>query len=105
MITFDEARDIVAASKVVRDQYPAGDFIVAKWGWENADLFVVVAGTRYDVTGEGNPDTLTMDAPARVVDKKTGELREILGLIGRDPAPNLREVGDWPPVPPDWNDD
>lgn len=104
MITFDQAREIVAQAKVVRDQYPPDDFVVAEWGWENRQLFVVVAGTKYDVTGEGDPGTLTMDAPARVVDKKTGELRELFGLIGRDPAPNLREVGNWPPVPDDWKD-
>jgi hypothetical protein len=103
-ITFDEARDIVAASKVVREQYPDDDFVVAEYGWENRELFVVIAGTRYDVTGEGDLDTLTMDAPARTVSKATGELREIFGLIGRDPAPGLREIGNWPPVPEDWRD-
>lgn len=104
VITFDKAREIVASSRVVTERYPADDFQVAPYGWENDKLFVIIAGTKADVTGDGDIDTLTMDAPARTVDKKTGELKEIFGLIGRDPAPGLREVGEWPPVPDDWRD-
>ncbi len=36
MITFDQARDIVA--QAVCTDYPANDFEVARWGWENDDM-------------------------------------------------------------------
>ncbi|WNM74099.1 hypothetical protein SEA_NERGAL_8 [Mycobacterium Phage Nergal] len=101
MLTFDDARQVVATSTAVRAMYPPDDFEVAEYGWENRDVYVIVAGTHMDVTGEGEVDSLTMDAPARLVDKSTGELREVHGLMGRDPAPDLQPIG---PVP-EWDDE
>ncbi|AQT81972.1 hypothetical protein B1R94_26000 [Mycolicibacterium litorale] len=99
-ITFEAARDIVASSAGVRAMYPRDDFEVADYGWENAEVYVIVAGTHVDVHGIDDPATdferLTFDAPARLVDKTTGELREIFGLLGRDPAPDLVPIGDVP---------
>lgn len=100
MITFDAARDIVASSTAVRSMYPSDDFEVADYGWENDQLYVIVAGTHADVHGIEDPatdfDRLTLDAPARLVDKTTGHLQEVFGLLGRDPAPGLVPIGDVP---------
>lgn len=94
MITFDEARSIVELA--VRDQYPADDFLVAEFGYENDDVFVIIAGTNFDVTGVGDPGTMTINSPARLVDKDSGELTQVFVTLNTEPAENLREIGNWP---------
>jgi hypothetical protein len=79
VVTFAEARAIVVA---------AVDSAVAEYGWENDDVFVVAL----DYGDEPTP----FDEPDRLVDKGTGELREVYGLLGRAPAPGLRPIGDVP---------
>ena len=75
MITFEQARATLAAAT----GKPAADH-----GWENDDVFVVVNDFGAAMPPPGEPDYL--------VDKRTGELREVYGLLGRDPAPNLRPI-------------
>jgi hypothetical protein len=36
------------------------------------------------------------DAPALLVDKRTGKLREVYGLVGDEPAPGLVPLGSPP---------
>jgi hypothetical protein len=79
MVTFEQTRDVLAAAT----GRPA-----APWGWENADLFVVVVDY-----GDGGPP---LGEPDRLVDKRTGRLREVAGLLGRAPVPGLRPIGDAP---------
>lgn len=86
MITFDEARQVVANSSSVIRFFGPG-YTVADYGWENTDVFVVA------VAGANGP---IFDAPDLLVDKQTGELQEIFGMLGRDPAPNLVPIGDVP---------
>jgi hypothetical protein len=83
VITFDDARAIVAASTDVRSMYP-DEFEVVEYGWENDDVFVVAVRP------------VVFDAPDLLVDKQTGELRRVFGLLGRDPAPGLRPIGSAP---------
>ncbi len=92
MITFEEARRIGAGSQDVRDDF--GDYVVADYGWENDDVYVLAYHSSVD------PDELLFDAPALLVDKRTGELTEVYGLLGHDPAPNLVPVGN---PPADWS--
>lgn len=77
MITFTQARNIVARTT----QRPVVDY-----GWENADVFWIVMA----IPG--------IDEPDRLVDKKTGDIREIYGMLGEDPAPNLRPIGKIPKI-------
>jgi hypothetical protein len=75
MVTFEQARVTLAAAT----GRPA-----AGHGWENDDVFVVV-----NDFGTAMPP---LDGPDYLVDKRTGELREVYGLLGRDPVPNLRPI-------------
>lgn len=79
MITFDEARQVVAK---------ATNHPVAPYGWENRDVFLIAL----DYGGEMPPP----DEPDRLVDKDTGEMHEFYGLLGAEPAPDLLPIGDAP---------
>ena len=86
-ITFDDARAVAATSKSVRDYF--GDYTVLDWGWENDDVYVLA----YEST---DPEALLFDAPTLLVDKRTGKLTEVYGLVGADPVPDLTPVGPNP---------
>ena len=86
-ITFDGARAIAATSKAVREYW--SDYTVLDWGWENDDVYVLA----YDPV---DPAVVLFDAPALLVDKRTGKLREVYGLLGDDPAPGLTPIGNPP---------
>lgn len=86
MITFDQARAIVAASDSVRQMF--GPFTVADYGWENAEVFVMAA--------EPDSGLAVIDGPELLVDKRTGELTEVYGLLGDDPVPDLVPIGTPP---------
>jgi hypothetical protein len=75
VITFQEARGIVA--KATGEQAAAD-------GWENDDVYLVALDY-----GDGPPP---FDEPDRLVDKRTGAIREVIGMLGEDPAPNLRAI-------------
>jgi len=76
MVTFDEARALVAAAM---PPYP-----VATYGWENDDVFVIA----FDY----GDDDVPFDEPDWLVDKRTGTLRKVHCLLGRDPLPNKRPI-------------
>ena len=86
-VTFDDARGIGATSKSVRDYF--GDYTVADYGWENGDVYLLA----YEPT---DPAVVHFDAPALLVDKRTGKLTEVHGLLGHDPIPGLVPVGSPP---------
>jgi hypothetical protein len=79
MITFDQARAIVAS----KTGNPS-----AAYGWENDDVYVIVT----DYGGDIPP----FDEPDRLVNKRTGKITEVVGMLGADPAPNLRPIGNPP---------
>ncbi|MBS1695802.1 MAG: hypothetical protein JST91_26695 [Actinobacteria bacterium] len=81
-ITFDTARAIVAGAASVRGFF-GEDFQVADAGWENDDVYLVAVQT---------PDGPAFDAPDLLVDKRTGALREVYGMLGRDPVSGLVPV-------------
>jgi hypothetical protein len=60
---------------------------VAEHGWENDDVFVMA----FDFG-----DAIPLGDPEILVDKLTGAVFEIAGLLGADPAPNLRPIRDVP---------
>ena len=43
-----------------------------------------------------DPEVVPFDIPALLVDKRTGKLREVYGLLGHDPVPGLTPVGPNP---------
>ena len=98
MIDFEAARQIVTDSVQVRECFPADDFLVGDYGWENATEYRVVAGTRRDVTGEGDFDSLTLDAPTILVDKASGAVRLVYWhrLADPNPAQGMTPIGTAP---------
>lgn len=85
--TFDDARAVVAASEDVRELFGDG-FIVANYGWENDDEYLVAV-----TPADGQP---LLDAPDLLVDKTTRTLKQVFGMLGRDPVPNLRPIHNTP---------
>lgn len=79
-VTFDEARRLAGE---------ATGFDPAPYGWENDDVYRVTF-----LWGDGGPP---YDNPATLVDKATGQVRRIAGLMGHEPAVGLRPIGPWPP--------
>ena len=59
-----------------------GEYTVANHGWQNDDVYVLA----YEPI---DPAVVLFDAPALLVDKRTGELREVYGLLGHDPVSGL----------------
>jgi hypothetical protein len=92
-MTFSDACALVASEPEVREIYPADDFEVASYGWEDATRFLVVAGTHKDVTGEGDYRSLTLDAPSFYVDKSTGDVNVVYGMEG-SASDGMIPVGD-----------
>jgi hypothetical protein len=83
LITFDDARAIVAANR--GSEYPPeAEFQVATWGWENSSEYQLVSGPYVMVYGHRNDADLeflyTADGPWTTVDKLTGEHTEHWGL-------------------------
>lgn len=87
MITFDDARTVVASAPSVRSRFGAA-LQVADYGWENDDVYVVAV-----TAADGEP---VFDAPDLLVDKRSGELREVFGMMGSAPAPGLLPIGEPP---------
>ena len=78
-ISFEQARHIAATF--------TGEPI-ARYGWQNADVYVVVI----DYTDRDLP----LGEPDLLVEKATGRLREVTGTMGRPPAPGLQPIGNPP---------
>ncbi|UAW08875.1 hypothetical protein SEA_LUCIVIA_3 [Mycobacterium phage Lucivia] len=99
MITFEQARQIVFDN--LAGQYPPeADFQVATWGWENDDLYQLVAGPYamvYVSRGPQDDEWLEDgDGPFIMVNKETGEYIEEYGepfLI-----PDARAIGEPQPA-------
>lgn len=88
MITFEDARNTVASHPSVREFFGA-QFAVADYGWQNDDAYLMAIVVPED-------SGAVFDAPDLLVDKRTGELRQVFGMLGDDPVPNLVPIGDPP---------
>jgi hypothetical protein len=78
-VTFEQARETVAKAT---GRQPAD------YGWQNDQVFVVA----FDYGDEMPP----LDEPDYLVDKTSGQMREVTGLLGLPPAPDLRPIGNPP---------
>ena len=87
MITFERARAVAAASRKVRRFFGEG-YSIRPYGWQNDEVFMVVA-----LAADG---VEMFDAPDVLVDKQTGALTLVYGLLGKMPADNLVPIGDVP---------
>jgi hypothetical protein len=76
--TFDDARAMVTHTTGLATH---------GYGWENDDVYVVAVDYG---------DDIPFDAPDYLVDKQTGELRVMYGLLGHEPAEDLRVIGTPP---------
>jgi hypothetical protein len=98
VITFDEAREVVA--QAIGPDDPEADFEVAPWGWANDEVYVLLAGTHIAVYGPTSyEEALTLqidDTPALLVNKETGEFTQVYGLLGEPAAPDLVPIGERP---------
>jgi len=97
-VDFEAARELVAGAAEVRSVFPAGDFMVGEYGWESDTEFRIVAGTRRDVTGEGDVGSLTFDTPTILVDKTSGAVRLVYWhrLIDANPMAGMTPIGAAP---------
>lgn len=82
MITFDQARDIVAEHR--SSSYPPeADYQVATWGWENSTEYLVVSGAYamvYPARSGADREWLEdADGPYTTVNKVTGDYSEHWG--------------------------
>lgn len=95
MIDFEAARELVAGADEVRAVFPAADFMVAEYGFESDTEFRIVAGTRKDVTGEGDPGSLTFGCPTIIVSKTSGSVRLVYWhrLMDENPAAGMTRIG------------
>lgn len=77
LITFEEARAI--AAEQLADEYPAeANFVVAPWGFETDEVYIVLAGPHDLVYGILSEEAMKWMKPAAsrttCVNKHTGEL-------------------------------
>lgn len=78
-VTFDQARSTVADAT---GRQPA------EYGWQNDQVFVIAL--------DYGDDAPPFDEPDYVVDKTTGKLQLVTGLLGAPPAENLAPIGNPP---------
>lgn len=72
MVTFDQAREIVAAAE--RSRWELGTFYVAPYGFDTGPEWLVVRGAREFLVG-GDPAYLALDQRPALVSKAAGRLR------------------------------
>lgn len=97
MITFDEARKIAYDANL-----PAwlelgyrGEYMVADYGLEDAEHYVMIDGAREMLVDE-NYDFDVLDQPVTVIDKQTGDLFVMTYFESEELRAGMKQVGVWP---------
>jgi hypothetical protein len=90
VITFEQARQIVAASPTMLELHPPGTFRVERYGWENSrDFLMAVDAERKFIPGDHI-----------LVSKRTGKLRLVpvpgLPWLFDEPTDGMTPIGDVP---------
>lgn len=97
MITFEQARE--AVRRVNEPEWEAqdmpGTYMVAKYGKEDAEFFLVVDGAKESLEDDDDEFTV-MDAPVMLVDKVTGAVVEGNFLDLADRLAAMTPIGDYP---------
>lgn len=97
MTTFEQAKEAVRKVREAEweDNDTPGDYMVADYGWEDSEAFLIVDGAREYLEDE-DPDFMEMDAPAMFVDKATGIVLEAVYLDSMDRIDDMTPIGDVP---------
>lgn len=95
--TFEQARQLAQEinAPAWRDLKNPGEYMVAPWGYEDADAWLVVDGAREYLEG-GDDDFEVLDKPLSLVMKDTGELFHIQYLEAQDRVDRMTDVGNVP---------
>jgi hypothetical protein len=97
MITFEQAREIAlkANAPLWRDLGNRGEYMVADYGYENADAWLIVDGARELIEG-GDYAFDVLDKPITMISKAAGELFRVQYLEAADVIQAMTPVGDVP---------
>lgn len=98
MVTLQQAQEIVRANRAGKYE-PDEEFFVGDYGYENAEMFLLISGNRAEVFGARTPSefgTIRLGGPTVVVMKATGEYRELYTLQGELPAADMVPFGERP---------
>jgi hypothetical protein len=95
--TFEQARELAlkANGQAWRDLGNKGEYMVAAYGYEDADAWLLVDGARELLEG-GDYDFGVMDQPLTLVMKATGELLHVQYLEAEDRIDAMTPVGTHP---------
>ena len=94
MVTFEQARQIVADAE--RPRW-TGDYVVADYGYEDADAFRILSGDPRDLDPATPTEQLTLDVMLRLVDKATGLLTYLAPMEHFERLASMTPIGDVPP--------
>ena len=95
--TFEQARELARARNAPawKDLGNRGEYMVAPYGYENADAWLIVDGAREYIEG-GDDDFEVLDKPLTLVTKATGEVFTMNYLENPDLIDAMTPVGDAP---------
>ena len=96
-VSFEQAREIAlkANAPIWRDLGNKGDYMVAPWGYENDDAWLIVDGAR-QLLIDHDYDYEVMDQPMTMILKSTGELFRVQYLEASDEIDAMTLVGEAP---------
>lgn len=101
MITFEQAREIASKANgpAWRDLGNKGHYMVAAWGYEDKDAWLIVEGAR-ELLLDHDYSFDVPDQPLTLIMKETGELVRVQYLEAEDRIDAMTQVG----VDPDAED-
>lgn len=96
-VSFEQARELAlkANAPAWRDLGNKGDYMVAAWGYEDADAWLVVDGAR-QLLIDHDYDYSVLDQPLTLIMKATGELFRVQYLEAEDRIDAMTLVGEPP---------
>lgn len=95
--TFEQARALALKvnAPAWRDLGNRGEYMVADYGYEDADAWLIVDGARELLEGDDYAYSV-MDQPMTIVMKATGELLRVQYLEAEDRIDAMTPVGEHP---------
>jgi hypothetical protein len=100
--TFEQARKIAhnLNAPAWRDLGNRGEYMVAEYGFEDAERWLMVEGARELLEG-GDYGFAVMDQPLTLISKADGGVMQVYYLEEQDLIDAMTPVGDHPDVDPD----
>lgn len=95
--TFEQARQLAQEinAPAWRDLKNPGEYMVAPYGYEDAEAYLIVDGAREYLEG-GDDDFEVLDKPLTMVMKDTGELFHVQYLEAEARVDLMTDVGEVP---------